>query len=184
MSPLSTTACACWMKDCRCRCGCSGKFMACCSPRAGAATSPQGISDAARTGSVAPGRAAAYTLRVQVIAVGEDRKGEVAAQLAMHLAGEEHHGTALARALGMPEHPQLAAPMLAVADRLDGPVDAQELVVAGRNLPRFPGRIDDHVQVVVIRGFLLKFGNSEFLHYLRFNQLAFGENVLDMLVDG
>jgi hypothetical protein len=81
----------------------------------------------------APGKGL-VDLRVQVVAVGEDQKGEVAAQLAMHLAGEEHHGIAFARALGMPEHSQLAVPELPVADRLDGPVDAQELMVAGQNL--------------------------------------------------
>lgn len=43
-------------------------------------------------------------LLVQVVAVGEDQKGEVAAQLAMDLAGEKYHGIALARNLGMPEH--------------------------------------------------------------------------------
>jgi hypothetical protein len=87
-------------------------------------------------------------LRVQVVAVGEDQKGEVAAQLAMDLAGEEHHGIALARTLGMPEHAQLAVPELAVADRLDGPVDAQELVVAGQIFSGFAGRVVEKDEVL------------------------------------
>ncbi len=87
-------------------------------------------------------------LCVQVVAVGEDQKGEVAAQLAMDLASEEHHGIALARTLGMPEHPQLAVPALPVADRLDGPVDAQELVVAGHNFSRVPGRVVENDEVL------------------------------------
>lgn len=43
---------------------------------------------------------------------------------------------------------------------------------------------DDHIQVVVIWGFLLKSGNSEFLHHSRFNRLAFGKNVFNVLIDG
>ena len=86
-------------------------------------------------------------LGVQVVAVGENQKGEVATQFAMDLAGEEHHRIALARTLGMPEHPRLAAPMAAVADRLDGPVDAEKLVVAGQNLSRVPGRVVENDEV-------------------------------------
>ena len=51
-------------------------------------------------------------LGVQVLSVGEHQEGEVAAQLAMHLAGEHDHGVALARALGVPEDAQLALPLL------------------------------------------------------------------------
>ncbi len=50
-------------------------------------------------------------LRVQVVAVGQDQKGEVAAQLAMNLPGEHHHRIALACPLSVPEHPQLAVSM-------------------------------------------------------------------------
>ena len=42
-------------------------------------------------------------LAVEVVAVGQHQEGEVAAELAMHLAGEQHHRIALAGPLGMPE---------------------------------------------------------------------------------
>ena len=41
----------------------------------------------------------------------------------------------------MPEYPKLTVPVLAVADRLNGPVDSQKLMVSGQYLPRFPGRV-------------------------------------------
>ncbi len=48
----------------------------------------------------------------------------------------------------MPEHPQLSVPELAVADRLDGPVDAEELVVAGQDFSRVPGRVVENDEVL------------------------------------
>ena len=41
----------------------------------------------------------------------------------------------------MPEHPQLAVFALPLANRLNGAVDAQKLMIASQNLPRFPGRV-------------------------------------------
>ena len=86
-------------------------------------------------------------LAVEVVAVGQHQEGEVAAELAMHLAGEQHHRIALAGPLGMPEDAQPALPLLAFAHRRDGPVHAEELVVAGEDLLRFAGGIveDDEV---------------------------------------
>jgi hypothetical protein len=43
---------------------------------------------------------------------------------------------------------------------------------------------NNHVQIVEIRRFLLKFGNPEFLHDVVFNKLTFGKYVFDMLVNG
>jgi hypothetical protein len=43
---------------------------------------------------------------------------------------------------------------------------------------------DNHIKIVVIRRLLLKFGNSEFLHNLAFDQFPFGEDILDMFVNG
>ena len=65
----------------------------------------------------------------------------------MHLAGEQHHRIALAGPLGMPEDAQPAPPLPAFAHRRDGPVHAEELVVAGEDLPGLPGGIveDDEV---------------------------------------
>ncbi len=87
-------------------------------------------------------------LRVQVVAVGEYQEGEVAAQLAVHLAGEHHHRVALASPLGVPEHAQLPLAGLAVPDRLDRAVDAQELVVAGQDLLRFAGGLVEEDEVL------------------------------------
>ena len=71
-------------------------------------------------------------LGVQILTVGQNQKREIAAELAMNLAGKKYHRVALAGALGMPEYPQPALPVLAILHRLDGPIDAQELVVAGQ----------------------------------------------------
>ena len=52
----------------------------------------------------------------------------------MHLAGEHDHRVALASPLGVPEDAKFALPLLALEHRLDGEVDAEELVVAGKDL--------------------------------------------------
>ena len=71
-------------------------------------------------------------LVVQFLAVGQQHKGIGRGDLAMHLLAEEHHGVALAAALGMPEHAQLARQHICIAGLQlgDGLVDAQVLVVA------------------------------------------------------
>jgi hypothetical protein len=51
----------------------------------------------------------AVDLAVQVVSVGHHHESEVAGELAEDLARVEHHREALARALGVPEHAQLAA---------------------------------------------------------------------------
>ena len=87
-------------------------------------------------------------LAVEVVAVGQHQEGEVAAELAMHLAGEQHHRIALAGPLGMPEDAQPAPPLPAFAHRRDGPVHAEELVVAGEDLPGLPGGIVENDEVL------------------------------------
>ena len=51
----------------------------------------------------------AVNLPIQVVTVGHHHKGEVACDLAENLAHIKHHRKALARALRVPKHPQLAA---------------------------------------------------------------------------
>ena len=87
-------------------------------------------------------------LAVEVFAVGQHQEGEVAPQLAMHLAGEHHHRVALAGALGVPEDTEPALPLLAVAHRFDRPVDAEELVVASQDLPRLARGIVEKDEVL------------------------------------
>ena len=87
-------------------------------------------------------------LGVEVVAVGQHQEREVAAQLAAHLPGEHHHRVALAGSLGVPEHPELPLPRPPVAHRLDGPVHAEELVVAGQDLPRLAGRLVEEDEVL------------------------------------
>ena len=84
-------------------------------------------------------------LRIQVISIGEHQKGEVAAEFAMDLAGEHHHGIALSCALGVPEDPQLSMQLFALTDRFNGPVDSEELVIFGQDLLRFaPGLVKEY----------------------------------------
>ena len=78
-------------------------------------------------------------LPVQFLPVGDHHEGPVARHLAQHLLGKEHHRHALAAALGMPEHAQLAFPLPDVGQRLQRVVDAQVLVVLGRQLDQPAG---------------------------------------------
>ena len=87
-------------------------------------------------------------LGVEIVAVGQHQEREVAAQLAMHLAGEHHHRVALAGPLGVPENAELPVSRLPLAHRLDGPVHAEELVVAGQDLPRLAGRLVEEDEVL------------------------------------
>ena len=87
-----------------------------------------------------PGRGEVLVdLPVQFLPVGDDHKGPVARHLAQHLLGEEHHRDALAAALGVPEHAQLALPLPDVGQGLQRVVDAQVLVVLGRQLDQPAG---------------------------------------------
>ncbi len=66
----------------------------------------------------------------------------------MHLAGEHHHRIALARALCVPEHAQLAQPCLAVAYRVDRAVDAEKLVVPGDDLFRLADALIEQNEIL------------------------------------
>ena len=109
-----------------------------------AAFRPAGVSVVVRHAAAGEGL---VDLVVEVVAVGQHQEREVAAELAVHLAGEHHHRVALARPLGVPEHPEPALQRLALAHRLDGAVHAEELVVAGQDLLQLVCRLveDDEV---------------------------------------
>ena len=68
-------------------------------------------------------------LPVQIVAVGHHHEGEIARLFAEDFAGIEDHREALARALRVPEHAELALQFLALEECLVGPVHADELVV-------------------------------------------------------
>ena len=95
----------------------------------------------------ATGKGLVY-LRVQVFAVGQHEEGEVAAELAVHLAGEHNHRVALASPLGVPEYTKFALPLLALAHRLDGEVDTEELVIAGKDLLELAGGLVEKDEVL------------------------------------
>ena len=73
-------------------------------------------------------------LFVQLVPVGEDHNGGRARKFPADLLGEEEHGIALAAALGVPKHAQLAVIQLPGCVGLDRLVDAQVLMVAGQDL--------------------------------------------------
>ena len=73
-------------------------------------------------------------LIVEVLSVGDDKEGEVAGHLPLHLPYKHHHRIALARSLRMPEHAQLAVQLLAVLHRAHQVVHAQELMVLRNDL--------------------------------------------------
>ena len=70
-------------------------------------------------------------LRIQIVSIGKHQEREIAAELAMDLAGKHHHRIALACTLSMPEDPQLAIPLFALTNRLDCLIDTEILVVTG-----------------------------------------------------
>lgn len=72
-------------------------------------------------------------LLVQFLPVGEDHNGGRASKLPPNLLGQEHHGVALAAALGVPEYPQLAVVQLPGLVCLHRLIDAKILVVSGQN---------------------------------------------------
>ena len=80
-------------------------------------------------------------LLVELVPVGEYHDGGRARKLAADLLGEEDHGIALAAALGVPEHAELAVIQLSGGVGLDRLVDAEVLVVAGQNLGGAPARV-------------------------------------------
>ena len=87
-------------------------------------------------------------LGVEVVSVGKDEESKVAAELPVHLAGERHHRVTLAGPLGVPEDAQLALPRLAVSHRVDGPVDTQELMIAGDDFLRLARRLVEKNEVL------------------------------------
>ena len=72
-------------------------------------------------------------LLVQLIAVGQYHDGGRPGKLATDLLREEYHGIALAGALGVPEHAQLAIVELPRFVCLDRFVDAKVLMVTGKD---------------------------------------------------
>ena len=75
-------------------------------------------------------------LGIQLVAVGQNHNGGRTGKLAADLLRQEHHGVALAAALCMPEHTQLAVVQLAGLIGFDRLVDAEILVVASKNFRR------------------------------------------------
>ena len=75
----------------------------------------------------------AIDLAVQILAVGNDHKAEIALDFAEDLTSVEDHREAFARALRVPEHPQLALVFAALEKTLIGVVDTDKLMVLGDN---------------------------------------------------
>ena len=72
-------------------------------------------------------------LPVQLFPICQHHNGGRAGKLAAYLLGQEHHGVALAAALGVPENAQLSVVQSAGLICLDCLVDAQILVVPGQD---------------------------------------------------
>jgi hypothetical protein len=78
----------------------------------------------------------AVDLPVQVLAVGDDDEAVVAGELAQDLAHIEDHREALAGALGVPKHAQLAIELFSSQELVEALVDADELMVLGHHFLR------------------------------------------------
>lgn len=118
----------------------------------------------------------AVDLAVQIIAVGDDHKGEIAGLLAEDLADVKDHGKAFARTLSVPEHTQFALLFLVLLKRFIGIVYADELVVLGDDLLRFMV-VDDKVLDVVQQPFRRTQPHDGSLHAGAFALDSFGINL-------
>lgn len=88
-------------------------------------------------------------LGVQLVSVRKDEeRGRLRRRPPLDLSGDEHHGVALAAALRVPEHTQLAAVDSALLEGFDGLVGPQELVVAGDDLRRGGGEMVEEDEVL------------------------------------
>ena len=81
-------------------------------------------------------KGAAYLL-VQFVAICQYHDGWRALKLPTDLLRQEEHGIALAGALRMPKHTQLAITQLTIGVCLHSGIHAQVLMVPGQNLYRF-----------------------------------------------
>ncbi|MDT4816766.1 hypothetical protein FQZ97_498230 [compost metagenome] len=93
-------------------------------------------------------------LAVQVVAVGDNHDGRVLHRRFLHHpGGEAGHGDALARALGMPDHPALvrAARARGADHLLDRRTHGMELVIAGNLLHQPAVILEQHEVAQVIQ---------------------------------
>ena len=80
-------------------------------------------------------------LGVQLVPVGQDDNGGRTGELTANLLRQKHHGVAFAAALRMPEHTQLAVVQLAGLIGFDRLIDAEILVVPGKDFCCMPTRV-------------------------------------------
>ena len=80
-------------------------------------------------------------LGVQLVPVGQDDNGGRTGELTANLLRQEHHGVTLSAALRMPEHTQLAVVQLAGLIGFDRLIDAEILVVPGKDFCCMPTRV-------------------------------------------
>ncbi len=73
-------------------------------------------------------------LIIEIIAVAEHQEREIAAELAVYLPAEEHHGIRLARTLRVPEDAELAPGVAPRLNGMDRTVHAQILLVLSDDL--------------------------------------------------
>ena len=73
-------------------------------------------------------------LIVEIVTVAQHKKREIAAELAVHLSAEEHHGIRLASPLCVPEDAELATAALTRHNRLNRTVHAQILLILSDDL--------------------------------------------------
>ena len=96
----------------------------------------------------AAARKCRINLPIEIIAVGEDQKREVPADLAVHLPGEECDRIGLPRPLRVPEHAELAVADLALSYRVDRAIDAEELLVLGDDLDQWLAAVVEQDEVL------------------------------------
>ena len=80
-------------------------------------------------------------LGVQLVPVSQDDNGGRTGEHTANLLRQKHHGVALSAALRMPEHTQLAVVQLAGLIGFDRLIDAEILVVPGKDFCCMPTRV-------------------------------------------
>ena len=87
-------------------------------------------------------------LRIEIVAIREDQKGEVRADPAMHLLREKDDRVRFADPLGVPEDAELAGAFLPVTHRLDRAVHPENLLILCDDLHELASTIVEQDEIL------------------------------------
>ena len=97
-------------------------------------------------GDPTPGEPITY-LFVQLVAIGDDHKREIAGEFAEYLRTEKHHRKALPAPLRMPEDSYFPAIFLTILEVFDSFVDAEILMILGEDFDHLAMRVVEEYEI-------------------------------------